>query len=524
MRVIAYARFSTDLQDGRSIEDQQRVCEELVAREVPGVAPVRHFFDAGLSGASMIGRSGLQALLRAVRAGEVDLLVTEHTDRLSRRLADLAAIFDQCRFAGVRLVTMAQGEIDETKIAFMGLMAQQFLKDLAQKTHRGLRGQVERGRSAGGLCYGYRVPAVGAQVVDVEQAAVVVRIFTEFAAGVSPKAIAKRLNSEGVPSPSGSGWSPSTIHGHAGRGTGLLNNTLYIGRRVWNRQRFIKDPSTGKRVARLNPPSAWIEKDVPELRIVDDALWQAAKARQEAARRATRGGIVQARRPVHLFSGLTKCAECGGGFTLSSRDTLRCFNQVARGTCTNRRTVTRQELEARMLRALRERFFEPGVFAAFCRTFTEEVNRLRREQRAALATAPREIASLNRRSKEIMELLLQGFRTEAWKAELQQIDRRWAELEALMAKNEIPPPALHPQMAEVFRQKTEQLAAALDHQETPTREAARQALRGLIERIDIPAEDELFQVRGNLGEMLAAASGAASGAEIVDYVGCGGGI
>ena len=64
------------------------------------------------------------------------------------------------------------------------------------------------------------------------------------------------------------------------RGTGLVNNELYIGRLVWNRLRYVKDPSTGKRVSRLNPESAWITTEVPELRIVDDALWEAVRARQ----------------------------------------------------------------------------------------------------------------------------------------------------------------------------------------------------------------------------------------------------
>ena len=35
-----------------------------------------------------------------------------------------------------------------------GTMNALFLKDLAAKTHRGLRGRVEKGRSGGGLCYG----------------------------------------------------------------------------------------------------------------------------------------------------------------------------------------------------------------------------------------------------------------------------------------------------------------------------------------------------------------------------------
>ena len=85
--------------------------------------------------------------------------------------------------------------------------------------------------------------------------------------------------------------------------------------------------------------------------------------------------------------------------------------------------------------------------------------RLRREHRTRLAAAPREIASLDRRSKEILELLLQGFRDKAWKEELRQIEQRRTELRATLAAAEAEPvlPALHPAMAEVSRRKTLQL-------------------------------------------------------------------
>jgi len=62
-------------------------------------------------------------------------------------------------------------------------------------------------------------------------------------AGRSPRAIAKALNSDGVTGPSGKPWDASTIHGNWRRGTGILNNELYVGRLVWNRRRYSKDPS-----------------------------------------------------------------------------------------------------------------------------------------------------------------------------------------------------------------------------------------------------------------------------------------
>jgi hypothetical protein len=107
----------------------------------------------------------------------------------------------------------------------------------------------------------------GDREVHAEEAAIVQRIYRSFVAGVSPKAIGKALNAEGVTGPAGAAWSPSTIHGHAGRGTGILNNELYIGRLIWNRQRYVKDPDTGKRLARINSAAAWIIADVPHRRL-----------------------------------------------------------------------------------------------------------------------------------------------------------------------------------------------------------------------------------------------------------------
>jgi hypothetical protein len=72
-----------------------------------------------------------------------------------------------------------------------------------------------------------------------------------------------------------------SIYGNAKRGTGILNNELYIGRLVWNRLRYVKNPDTGKRVSRLNPASDWMSRNVPHLRIVPDDLWTAAKSRQK---------------------------------------------------------------------------------------------------------------------------------------------------------------------------------------------------------------------------------------------------
>ncbi|CAN5173355.1 hypothetical protein BH10PSE8_BH10PSE8_01840 [soil metagenome] len=110
--------------------------------------------DAGLSGASMILRPGIQALLQNAQAGGFDLVVAEALDRISRDQADVATLFKHLKFAGVPIVTLAEGEVCELHVGLKGTMNALFLKDLAAKTHRGMSGRVEAGKSGGGLCYG----------------------------------------------------------------------------------------------------------------------------------------------------------------------------------------------------------------------------------------------------------------------------------------------------------------------------------------------------------------------------------
>ena len=412
MRVALYARYSSDNQRAVSIADQQRICREFAARQ--GWTLVANYEDAAMSGASLM-RPGLQRLMADARAGAIDVVLAESLDRFSRDQEHTAALFKQLTFASVRIVTVSEGDIGHLHVGLKSTMNALYLHDLADKTRRGLRGRVEAGRSGGGISYGYRVVRVlegqprGEREIDPFEAAIVQRIFREFVAGISPKAIARTLNAEGVSGPRRVAWSPSTIHGNPTRGTGILNNELYIGRLIWNRQRFVKNPDTGKRVAKRNPTSEWISKEAPELRIVDDELWNAHKARQADVRHAVRGGIVQARRPKYLFSGLTKCATCGGGFSLSSHDRLVCFNARSRGTCRNRRSIKRQEVEARVLRAVRERFFEPGAFAAFCEAFTAEMNVRRRAHLAQAAGARREMTLVEREIQTLVQAIRTAF-------------------------------------------------------------------------------------------------------------------
>jgi site-specific DNA recombinase len=260
MRAAIYARYSTDLQSASSIEDQIRLCRERVEKENGAIVEV--YSDYAISGSSVRNRPGMRALLEEAKLGKFDHVIAEALDRVSRDQEDIAAIYKRLRHSDIRLLTLAEGEISELHVGLKGTMNALFLKDLALKIRRGQRGRVEAGRIPGGSSYGYRIVrqlrtdgsvSTGERQIDPPQAAIVQRIFNEYADGMTPRQIAARLNREGAPSPRGGQWNASTINGNRRRRIGILNNELYLGRILYNRQRFLKDPETGKRIARPNP-------------------------------------------------------------------------------------------------------------------------------------------------------------------------------------------------------------------------------------------------------------------------------
>src|SRR5260370_13447924 len=195
-RAVIYARYSSELQRDASIEDQVRLCKRRIADEKWSLGNV--YRDHAISGVIRM-RPGYQKLLEDARAGSFDVVVSEALDRLSRDQEDVAGLYKHLSFAGVLMVTLAEGDISELHVGLKGTMNAIFLKDLGKKTWRGLEGRVRLGRSGGGLCFGYDVvketdaggePVHGGRRINDAEAAVVRRICRDYAAGKSPRVIA----------------------------------------------------------------------------------------------------------------------------------------------------------------------------------------------------------------------------------------------------------------------------------------------------------------------------------------------
>ena len=497
MRAVIYARYSSDLQREASIEDQIEVCRRYASAQ--GWTIVETYTDAAISGASRF-RPGFQKLIADASKNKFDIVICEAIDRLGRRLADTSDLQDQLAFYKIKLFTPSLGEITTIHIAVMGMMAQMALKDLGEKTKRGQMGRVLKGRIPAGISFGYRAIASsdndgGAREIIPEEAAIVRRIFAEYGSGKTPEAIARDLNKDGVSGPEGREWSNTTIRGQNQRGTGILNNALYRGVLEWNRCSYTKNPRTGKRVARPNPPELWERSEVPHLRIVDDALWERVKSLQGKIRaaqtqpvgiaiEASNNPLNRTHRSRYLLSGLLRCNCCGGDYTIINKNRFSCSTRKRKGTCENAHSITVQEIEDRVLVGLKERLMDPELVSAFVEGYQEAMKEERDQAKTAKSQFEKRKADIDRKIAGIFKAIEDGLYEPSMKDRLGELK---AQREALEAEFIAPKPTsidilLHPRANEIYGRWVERLDQSLKG-DNP--HEAVELIRSLIDHIDL---------------------------------------
>ena len=489
-RAAIYARYSSELQSDTSIDDQVRLCREHADRDGMTVADV--FTDHAISGSHLNNRQGMLSLLDRAKQNAFDVVIAEALDRISRDQEDIAAIYKRLNHAEVRIITLSEGEINELHIGLKGTMNALFLKDLAVKTRRGQRGRVEAGKIPGGNSYGYKIVrrllddgsvSTGDREIDPDQAAVIKGIYREYADGIAPRRIAGRLNAKGVPSPRGGQWNASTINGSRQRRNGILNNELYLGRITYNRQRFTKDPETGKRRSRLNPEHEWIITEVPALRIIDDETWD--RVQKIKARYASQPGNKRQTKK-RLLTGLVKCACCGGSMTIVNRERYYCSARRERGTCNSAAGIKAVELEDRVLDGLKDILLDnEDMIEAFVTEFKAEVARLRKQRGARERQVQKDLNKVNAAIKRCLTFITEGDGDPGLvRDELRNLEARKRDLERRMASSgEEGMIEVHPNIADLYRRKVMELRTLLEDE--TARPEAMDIIRTMIERIEV---------------------------------------
>ena len=483
-RAAIYARYSSDLQNPRSIDDQVHVCRARV-RALGGVV-TEIYRDPARTGTTMRDRPALKDLMTAARGGLFDLVIAEALDRISRDQEDICHVYKRLRFHDIDLITLEDGEITAMHVGIRGLMNDAYVRNLAAKVSRGLHGVARAGRIPGPPCYGYRIAnrlddrgqAIrGLREIDPEQASVVHRIFSLYASGLGGTTIAQLLNKDGIPAPRGRSWSHTSIVGNPRRRTGLLHQDLYRGLLVFGVQQLVRNPDTGRHEARLTSTADHTVQEMPHLRIVDDDLWAAAHAQHRRARANRPEGFVSRGTALPLTPVL-RCGRCGGPMRVLRSGRYSCLTRRRQQACDMKHGVAAPTLELQTAVALYDwaRKRAPGA-ALLKAAFFERIQR-----RATLKTA---IRHAEQRLKHLLEALETGNDAPSIRQRIDECEQELAadrlQLDVLPVLPDKPPDAL----ARELRQRLGRIRRDIAHATDERRLVALHRLRDLLHHVDV---------------------------------------
>jgi site-specific DNA recombinase len=519
MLAATYARYSTDNQRRTSIEDQQRGNRERAVALGADVG-FEHADDETSGAVPIESRSGSAALMRDAAAGRFQVLIVEALDRFSRDVVDQERAVRRLEFSGIRIIGRADGydsanEGRELMRVVRGGMNAQLLIDIARKVHRGLTGQLLRGYHAGGISYGYRSEVAGVDghgepighrlVVQEEEAARVRWIFERYAEGWSCQRIGATLNRDRVPSPRGSAWAVSALYGCPNKGSGVLNNEIYIGRLIWNRSQWIKDPDTGRRRRRDRPRTEWHVSERPELAVVPLELWNRVRKRMDTPRLAG-GGNGKGAIPRTLFGGLLRCGICGGAVIAVSKTRYGCAARKDRGAtvCTGI-LVPRQQLETRLVAMIRDDLLSAEAMAELQKQVELLLEARRRDLDRTTAASRGRLAQLGREIERLVEAVANFGPSEALRTRLAASE---AERASLQAEQPIAQRSAPAGLMAGYKRLIANLQGALGR-DIPR---ARGILRELLGEIRLePQSGEIYAVIEARAERLLSAGGASLG-------------
>ena len=428
MRAAILARKSTDDSDkdlpstARQIDE----CRALIARQGWTVAEEHVHREEATSGAlfNRQDRPGLFAILDAIREQPpFDVLVPHAGDRLGREQIEAGWVSKQIIDSGVRMFFSDGHErkldtaTDKLMMAISNFGAEFERERGVARTKGSWFAKVKLGHNMGVPPLGYASVLIGSHKelrIDPATAELVREIFTLTAQGHGVARIAAMLNAR-----------PETAQLRKWNGAGIrdiLNNEIYIGRFIFGKTaRLVKK---GRKLKLHVPREQWQVIDMPHLRILDDAIWSAAKARkQETFSTYLRGekGRLQGRpekstlASKFLLSGMVVCAECRRnmvGWSIVKKGKrysyFLCASFKHRGVtaCSNNRQLPMERLNSIVVHQLQHDVLTPKRIAAVSQDLADEANSsVGVEKRVALVA---ELRESTRRVENLTEGLAAG--------------------------------------------------------------------------------------------------------------------
>lgn len=223
MRAVIYARYSSGNQREESIEGQLRDCYEFARKNEMNI--IGEYVDRALTGRTD-KRPDFQRMLRDSERGCFDAVIMWKMDRFARNRYDSAIYKYKLKKNGVRIFyakeMIPEGPEGIILESVMEGYAEYYSENLSQNVQRGFYDSALELKTLGQRVLGYKTGTDGRFTIDAGNAAVVRRIFEEYAKGERAKDIYTRLNDEGYRTSRDGPFNKNSIRR-------ILQNEKYIG-------------------------------------------------------------------------------------------------------------------------------------------------------------------------------------------------------------------------------------------------------------------------------------------------------
>ena len=319
IRAAAYLRLSIedgDKAESNSIGNQRELIRDFVA-ERPELHLVGEYADDGYTGTNF-ERPGFTQMMEDIKSGKINCIIVKDLSRLGRNYIEMGKYLEQIfPMMGIRFIAIndnydnantESSDSDSIVVPFKNLLNDSYCRDISIKVRSQLDIKRRKGEFIGGYAmYGYcKDERNKSRLVVDEYAADVVRsIYRRKLEGMSAKAIAEQLNSEGVLAPSEykrlcglnyhSGFKAGThAKWQAIQVLRILKNEVYTGTMVQGKRQKINYKI--KKIRDVEE-SGWIKVPSMHEAIIPQKLFDTCASKGQQT--------------VNLFSGMVRCGGCG---------------------------------------------------------------------------------------------------------------------------------------------------------------------------------------------------------------------
>ena len=416
-----YARYSMHLQNETSLDDQIFQCKNRAKELKLKVRDDLIFTDAAISGLNR-NRKGFNALIENVENGVINTVIIDDLSRISRNVVHILSIASEFKQKNVRFIALADGFDNTDKNSKIPLLLKAVVNeicidDIRSRTKRGQDGLLRK-KLVFWRVYGYELvqsnkhirpdgkPYIDS-VVDEEKAHVILKIFKQYITGYSLRKIAKALNEDNIPSPTGknSKWSCGTIKR-------ILNNKIYTGTVIWGRNGNYFDHKSSRRKQYVRNQKDWTIYNREDLRIVPETIFKQAQnllcSRNNFVPSNDDEYLSYANNyPKSILSGNIICGICHGtiGQYNGTRDGYYACLKRKNPSCSNLSRIQRRKIEIIILAELMDVIFTSKCFHYLVKHIEKEIKKIRNIIPEILHKKNLELKNTKKKIDRLMEFI-----------------------------------------------------------------------------------------------------------------------